>query len=499
MAISIKRYVDIKTTVSPSTSVARKEMIGRFYTSSDKLETGAVLEFQNLSGVSAVFGTSGAEYIAASKYFAYMSRTRISPDKISFANYNPSGRKCKLTPTKTPPALATLTAITDGSMKVSLGGVASDITSLDFSAAVDLAGCAAIIQAAIRAVNANGEQWVGATVEYVANVGFVLTGGAVGAAQVGYASAAASGTDISAIIKWDEASAPVLSSGAVVETPVECLTRTIADNANFGSFAFIDQLSSADIGNVAAWNEALGVEYLFSVGIDDTNLSAITAAVSGRNGTCLTYGASDNNCAYMPMAIMAATNYSVLNGSVNYMFTQFPNESASVNSDTKADSLDAAKVNYYGQTQNYAQKISFYQRGYMQGEISDISVYANEVWLRSACQTEIISLLLARNAIPANNSGAGLLRSTLHNVIEEALLNGTIMPGKSLSNTQQSVVLEMAGTEDAIVQIEQQGYWLDIKVVQVTLNQVQEYHLQYTLVYSKGDTIRKVVGYDVVM
>lgn len=498
MAISQSRYVDIKTTLKAQSSVARKELIARFFTTSDKMITSDIKEYDQLASVAAVFGTSSNEYKLASKYFGYISNSRVSPNKISFANYNPNGRTCSLTPTIAVPTLTALQAVTTGSIKVNMGGVASDITGLSFASAESLGDVATVLQTAIRAVDANGVVWSNATVTYEANIGFVLKGGSVADSVIGYASAAASGTDISGLIGWNEASLPILSNGINAETPVDCLTRTTAVNSNFGSFAFVDALTSAQVGQVAAWNAAQGVQFIYSEAVDATNYSTIQAAVSNYEGTALTYGI-DRFVVYMPMAIMAATNYNAINGTVNYMFNQFDNENATVASDSMANTLDALKINYYGQTQTFGQQISFYQRGYLQGTFADMGAYANECWLKSAIESECLTLLLARNILPANSTGKGILRGILQNVINEALNNGSIMPGKTLSNTQKAVVFDMTGDEGALNQIEQSGYWLGVEIVQVTVNNVLEQHLQYTLIYSKGDSIRKIIGYDIVM
>lgn len=498
MAISQTRYIDVKTILKPQTTINRKELIGRFFTSNKALTTGAIVEYDQLLSVAEAFGTESKEYKIASKYFRYLSKSRISPSKISFANFNPDGRKCSLTPISEVPSLASLKGITDGSIKVDMGGVATDIVGLDFSSVNTLSDVATILQTAIKAIEANGDLWKEATVTFVANIGLVLQGGKVSEDVIGYSSKAESGTDISNLIGWSSDSTPVLSNGSLAETVVDCLTRTTATNSNFGSFAFIDPISSEKISSIANWNAAQGVQFMYSVAVNATNYNAIHNAVSSYEGTALTYGV-DDEVMYMPMAIMAATNYDVTNGTINYMFTQFENEQSSVTSDSMATVLDSMRINYYGQTQTFGQKIAFYQRGYLQGNFSDMSAYSNECWLKSAIESECLSLFLARNKLPANESGKGILRGVLQNVINDAVKNGTISVGKTLSNAQKASAIEIGGAAEVATQIELHGYWLGIDVVQVKVNGVNEYHLQYTLVYSKGDSVRKIVGFDIVL
>ena len=77
--------------------------------------------------------------------------------------------------------------------------------------------------------------------------------------------------------------------------------------------------------------------------------------------------------------------------------------------------------------------------------------------------------------------------------------NGTISAGKTLSTAQKVAITELTNDDAVIAIIEQVGYWLNIEIEKVSVLGNEEYHLKYTLIYSKGDSIRKVVGYDIVL
>ncbi|WP_259341471.1 DUF3383 domain-containing protein, partial [Bordetella avium] len=81
-----------------------------------------------------------------------------------------------------------------------------------------------------------------------------------------------------------------------------------------------------------------------------------------------------------------------------------------MSTDPMADFYDARRVNYYGQTANAGQSLSFFQRGYLMGGATaplDMSVHANEQWLKAYLTSEIMSLFLTVGRIPANNDGKG--------------------------------------------------------------------------------------------
>lgn len=494
MAISQSRYVDIKTQLEPKATINRKELIGRFFTMSDVLSTDEIVEYTSADEVLERFGAASNEYKIANKYFSYVSKTSIRPRKISFCNWHKTARAAFLRATQFS-ALTDLKLITNGSMKVTLDGVTATVSGLDFSEATDFASVASTLQTAIRAIDG----WSSATVEFIASKGFKLTSGTSGASVIGYAEDIDTGT-VAQSLGWTIGKQPQLSNGAAAETPLAAFQRVINVNNNFGSFAFVDTLSVAEITTVAQYNHSLNVQFMYSIAVNSVNYVETQLAVKSFDGTAITYNDNDNEFAcFMPMAIMAATDYDAPNGVVNYMFTQFASETPSVYTDTMANTLDTAKVNYYGQTQSTGQNIAFYQRGYLQGSISDMGVYSNEIWLKSAMSTLALSLFLDRNQISANKAGIGIMRAAMQSVIDEAVNNGTISAEKELTISQKVVIQQLTNDTDAWRQVQQAGYWLDIKIVEVEVRGVIEYHLQYTLIYGKGDSIRKITGLDVLI
>lgn len=196
-----------------------------------------------------------------------------------------------------------------------------------------------------------------------------------------------------------------------------------------------------------------------------------------------------------PMMIEAATNYYGQNTVQNYEFQQVAGLTPSVTDDSTANSYDAINVNYYGQTQQAGQLISFYQTGVLQGasiatNIIDMGAYVNEIWLKDAASSAIMNLLLSLAEVPANNQGVNLLLATLQGVINTALNNGTISVGKTLTTAQQMYITAATGDNLAWYQVQNSGYWVDVVITQ----NGNVYTATYTLIYSKNDVIRKVVG-----
>lgn len=505
MAISQSRYVLITSGVGGAAAAGRRDLIARMMTTNTKAPTKGVLEFGGgaaaaLKNVGIHFGTSSAEYAFASKYFGWVSKDARQADKISFARYTPTATAPQLISTQDAPALSALAAITDGSMKLSMGGVSYELTGLDFSAATSLADVATVLETAIQANTTGGALWTAATVSF-SNGSFILTGGAEGSAAIVPAEDAASGTSVKDLIGWSIAANPIVSVGTAAETLTEALDRIANTSNNFGSFTFAESLSADQVSEVASWTSAQNVSYLYSQHCTSSNYSDMYDACKGKNGACLTLGESADNAQFMPMTIGACINYSRPAAATNFMFNQFNAETPTVTTDADADKYDAKKINYLGATQQAGKNIAFYQRGVLQGDISDIGVYWNEMWLKDAFATEFMNLLIALKQLPANADGSNTARGVMGTVIEEAKMNGTIQAGKTLNATQKAYITSLTADEDAWREVQVNGCWLDVKVQEYQNSQsgLTEYKIDYTLIYGKGDSIRKVTGSDVLI
>lgn len=498
MAINQKKYIDIVSGVGGAASAARRLLIARCMTTNVLAPTNQILEL-SLSQTLALFGSSSNEYKFAAKYFGFISKSITQAEKLSFARWPMTDDIApNLISTITLPAYSVFAALTDtGKVKVDLGGETHDV-SPDFTGDATLADVAASMQIAIRAITAGGTMWTSATFAYAAG-SFTLTGGVAGAADIGYFLAPASGTDLKAMFGMDVGSSPILSVGVDAETPVEAMARVDALSDNFGSFMFLDTLTNEEIVDVADWNKTKNYKYLYSVSTTVANASTLAGLLEGSTGTILTLdNATPALVEFMPMSLFAATNYGRPNSVKNFMYQKFDSEVATVTTDTDSDAYDALKVNYLGATQQAGQSIAFYQDGVMQ-DAGDVSPYCNEIWLKDAISTEFLNLLLALEMIPANETGAAIATNTIQTIIEEALRNGTIQAGKTLTNVQKAYITQVSGSEDAWRDVQSIGYWLYVVITTEVVNEVTKYIANYLLIYSKGDSIRKVEGSDILI
>ena len=497
MPISQSKYVSITSGIGGASVASRKDLGLRLFTTNALFPTNTVLEFSSAADVGNYAGTQSTEYALAQAYFGRVSKSATVPNKISFMFAPFIATACSIISTITLASLATYQAITNGSMVISMGGTSYTLSSLNFSGATSFADVAGVIETAIQANTAGGALYTSANVTFNASLqAFILTGGAAGENVITYATSAGSGTDISGTIGWNEASNPILSDGADATDLTQILNKTVELSDNFGSYAFIGlTLDYSNIAEIGAWNSAQNFEFLFCGDVSNSNYSAVANVAKNYAGLVLCYQTfNDALPAYlMPATILASTNYSKVNGTVNYMYQQFPAQAVTVTTNALANTLDAVVVNYNGQTQKAGTKIEFFQDGYC-ADGTDIAVYANEIWLKDAMKTEILNLEVASEKIPANDDGIAAILGVIQAVAGEALNNGTISVGKTLTNTQKAYITQLTGDNTAWQIIELNGYIIEIKLVMQVVNGANKYIAEYSLIYSKGDSIRKVQG-----
>lgn len=491
MAIKITRYVDIISAVAGASSVAQRKLDHRRFVTDPRVPVGAFVEMGS-GDADAFFGSSSVEAAFARQYFSYVSPAPASaPRALQFAAYAPSGRAPAVFG-GTHASLNDLTAISSGSVQITFGGTTQDVTGVNLSGSVSFAAVATALQTAIRLET--GAQFANATVTYDASrQSFVLTGAVVEDAAV----LVADGT-LAQALGWVGPTA-ILSPGVDAQSPLEAFQAAEQASDSFGSASFGPTLTADEHKAVAQYVAGENVKYQYYVSVTPGTYTAIAAALTGIASTGLILnGTAGEYKEAIPAAIMAATNYDRRGSAINYMYRQVGGFTADVKTDALANVYDAARVNYYGQTASAGQNISFFQRGFLLGGATaptDMSVHANEQWLKAYLTAQLLNLQLSLSKIPANNEGRSYILAQLADAINRAKINGTIIVDKVLTVAQQIAIAQITGDPDAWRDVQSKGFWADVVIVQkVPVSGVTEYEAQYTLVYSKGDVVRKITG-----
>lgn len=297
--------------------------------------------------------------------------------------------------------------------------------------------------------------------------------------------------------------------------------RVAAMTNDFACLTFLTSTMPTEdqVKKVAAANAALNYRFLFIASLtnemvdDGGSVSGAVKALvgeKGTNGTEITYqrkittSGSDLSVpkTYIAAAIVSAVDWDAEDGSVNAMFRQITGETADVvseravtgeNASCGADDLDDANVDYYGLVQTNGTEQAFFQRGFnSDGEA--ILVYVGELWLKSRITTRLLTLFLSSNKVPANVDGNARVFAEVDAVCHDAVRNGVIEAGKTLSTSSRTNILSWTRDTKAADRVEDTGYWLQVWIKQN--DDGKGYVARYLLIYSKGDAVIKVEGND---
>ncbi|PHM70348.1 DUF3383 domain-containing protein [Xenorhabdus sp. KJ12.1] len=490
MPIKQTRYVDIASAVIGASSVPMRKLTGRLFSTNPKIPAGKVLEFAS-GQIDALLGSDSPEARFARQYFSYVSPAPVSkPKELQIAAYEPIGRTPAIYGSKAA-VLDELKALVDGTFTVTIGSVMKTFTDIDLSKATSYADIASAVQAKLNAEKA--PQFANAYLTFNAmDSAFVLNGGVQEKAEIN--------VTYSVLADAMGLSSGNRSAGNAAQSPLEAFIAAEKISDSFGSATFLTDMALPQAVELAEYVAGENVKYQLHVSVTAEKAEDWSAALVGTASTGLNLKTDEHVFVQaLPMAIMAATDYDRNNATTNYMYRQFgvtfPSQ---ISADLDADRFDKLRVNYYGETAVAGSQIRFYQRGFLCGSSSnplDMSVHANEQWLKAHITQQWFSLLMATRGIPANKDGEARAMTIIAGAVTKALNNGTILPGKTLTDVQKLAVSDASGDDLAWHDVQDKGYWYNTQVVEQTGASGQpEYVMKYVLIYGKGDWVRKVEG-----
>lgn len=493
MPISSNRYVDITSGVGGAAAVNTRELKLRLYTTNELVPTGSVINFDSADAVLDYFGSSASEeYLQANFYFGFVSKVITQPKNIQFARWADQATSAQIFGSQVAP-LTQLNTYAAGALDITIGGVTANVTGLDFSAAASYADVATALQTAMQTA---GAPIANATVTFNALRGaFEFDSNE---AEDGPISVESTTTGLLADLGWGAQA--ILSNGISAQTVTSVVSDLTQINNNYGSFAFIDELTADEVEEAASWNHTRNVEFQFHHRIDSQNAATLSAALQGYSGTGLTLH-DPNRDEYpwlLPCAILASQQWDKPAASANYKYQQDSRLTATVSTDADANYYDGLRVNYYGITQEAGTLLSFYQRGQLMGGITAptaMGVYANEQWFKASLKAAFLNMFLAFNQIPADDEGLAIGYSYIDSGIRQAKFNGAIATGKTLTTTQKGYITQITADPNAWRDVSSKGWWRNIVISSETdQNSVTTYYMDYTIVYAKRDSVDRVQG-----
>jgi len=498
MAINFTKYVDITSGVIGGVGVKRKDLIPRIFTTNELVPPDTVLEFSNsdLSVIGALFGTTSEEYKRASFYFGFVSKTTKKPKKISYYRYVDTDLTPKIFGGTDQKAYTDFASITDGAFDLEIGGVTNTIIT-DLSTATTLVDVASLIQAQVQAETE--AQFATATVTYDAvRSSFNFEGGVAENATISVSSSS-TGTDITDLLQWNAFA--IFSKGKLTETPTTNLDNSINLSTNFATFLYTYEieLTLDEKEEIAQWAKLQNVRYLYltTTSYNDAQDHYDTLNIYGGVDVILKSSEVGEYHEMCPACIAGATAYENPNSVQNYMYYQF-SLTPTVTDNVQSNYLDGLRVNYYGQTQNAGQLISFYQKSSLMGQGTDPlyeNIFINEIWFKEECGAIIMELLLNKQQVAWNGQGRADILNVLQDPIDKALNSGVISVDKPLNTIQKAIITDITDDENAWQTVQNAGYWIDCFLRSETLTSgITQYSADYTIIYAKSDSISKVTG-----
>jgi len=484
MAINSNKYISITSGIGGAASVSARELLCRIFTINELVPTGSVLKFSDSDSVLSYFGADSEEYKRASFYFSFISKAITSPSNITFARWAKTDTSAQVFGTKAG-TLAELNAITAGTFTVTLAGVPSVVT-VDLSSATSYADVATELQTKIQA----GGGLDAATVSYNAtNTQFNLDTNGTADGEISITGE----LDVLAAIGWNALA--TFSNGVLAESVTEVLANSAELTNDFGSFVFTYESSPTldQKAEAAAWNATRNNEFQYHTSCNIADYATYSAELLGYAGCGVTVKLDGEYQEMLPCALLASQDFTSNSAAANYMYVQNGSLSATVTTTTLSNSLDSARINYYGQTQEAGNQISFYQRGTLMDGVK-MGVYANEQWLKSDLKAGFLNMFLALPIVGADDSGKAIAMSYIADTVGKAVANGSIAQGKVLTNTQIQYINQISGNTTAYRDVASKGYWFEAKIEQEVNEGVTEYYIDYTLIYAKRDAVDSVVG-----
>ena len=425
MSLPVSNLVRVSINLSPL--AAAKRSFGVLMIAGDSNVISGLERFRiytTIDAVAADFGTSAPEYKAAALYFGQTPKPKTLMIgrwlRTATAGFNDGGI---LSPSEQ--SMSNFTSITNGGFHITIDGVVKSLTGLDFSGETNLNGVATVISGALTGgvCTWNGSQ-------------FIVTSSTTGTSStVSYATAPASGTDISALLKLSSTTAIALVNGYASETPVQC--AAVLANMSALWYGLMFQASVQPTINqaldVAAFIEALDLTRIFGSTITDTGV--LSALVTNDLASELKAGGYKQSfCQYSqnPYAVASmfgrafSVDFNANRSTITLMYKQEPGVNAEDLTQTQAATLKDKRCNVFVQ---YVNNTSIIQYGVMSGPAYFDEIHGLD-WFQDAVQNACYNTLYqSPTKIPQTDAGVNQLSNAIAQACDEAVNNGLVAPG----------------------------------------------------------------------
>lgn len=430
--LDVSNIVPIQVVVSPTAVPYSNFGTLLILGDSNRIDTGErIRSYASINEMAYDFAATDPEYQAAIPYFSQEPKPAVL-FVGRWASGNTHGLLRGGVLSASQRLLANFTAVTAGSLHITIDGVAHDVTGINLSGALNLNGVAALVQDKLD------DQYSGATVTWdAANGRFTVTSGTAGpTSSVSFATAAATGVNISSLLGLTQAMASTPVVGMAAESLLQGV-QALADasGAWYGltvaathDVTVQDHLAVASYILASARLRRYGVTITNSQCLDPTVTTDLASALRDMNDKRVFWQYSSKN----PYAITsffgraATVNFAADKAAITLMFKQEPGVGVENLTETQFAAMKAKGGNAFVKLDNGASII-------MPGQNSD-GTFFDEVhnldWFQNAVQTDVFNLFYqTATKIPQTDDGAHQVVNTIEATCVRAVSNGVAAPG----------------------------------------------------------------------
>lgn len=415
--LPVSRVVNVAVEMSPTAAALRNFGSCLILGDSDIIDTDERIRlYSSISDIATDFGISSREYLAAQAFFSQSPQ----PTQVYIGRWAKSataGRLRGRTLSSAEQDISLFTAITTGTLSLTIDGASKSMASIDLSAETNLNGVASQISSALGVSGSCA--WTGER--------FVITSATTGTSST--VATTDTGT-LSSLMSFAGSATSV--AGVAAESLASAITALLDYNTWYMVCVAPDAsddsiVEAAGLIEAASPSRMIGFTTQNSTEIDSTASSTLGSRLKGLgyNRTILVYSSDSPVAAASVFGRMATINFEGSNTTLTLKFKQLPGVTAENLRSSQAEALKSHNVNAFCAYQN---DTSILQEGITSGGWFIDETHGLD-WLQNRVETDLWNLLYTSKKVGQDESGATAIVSCVNKSLEQGVTNGLIAPG----------------------------------------------------------------------
>lgn len=415
--LPVSRVVNVAVEMSPTAAALRNFGSCLILGDSDIIDTDERIRlYSSISDIATDFGISSREYLAAQAFFSQSPQ----PTQVYIGRWAKSataGRLRGRTLSSAEQDISLFTAITTGTLSLTIDGASKSMASIDLSAETNLNGVASQISSALGVSGSCA--WTGER--------FVITSATTGTSST--VATTDTGT-LSSLMGFAGSATSV--AGVAAESLAAAITALLDYNTWYMVCVAPDAsddsiVEAAGLIEAASPSRMIGFTTQNSTEIDSTASSTLGSRLKGLgyNRTILVYSSDSPVAAASVFGRMATINFEGSNTTLTLKFKQLPGVTAENLRSSQAEALKSHNVNAFCAYQN---DTSILQEGITSGGWFIDETHGLD-WLQNRVETDLWNLLYTSKKVGQDESGATAIVSCVNKSLEQGVTNGLIAPG----------------------------------------------------------------------